>query len=96
MMDHETIRVAQEVEEAKARFSSSLGAVKHRLTPKNLAREAIDKAKERASDTAQASVDKVKANPSTAIGVAAAAILLLFRKPIFGAMKRLSKEKTND
>jgi ElaB/YqjD/DUF883 family membrane-anchored ribosome-binding protein len=95
-MDHETIRVAQDVEEAKARFSSSLGAVKERLTPQSLAREALEKAKEKASDTAQASVDKVKANPSTAIGVAAAAVLLLFRKPIFGAMKRLTKEKTHD
>lgn len=94
-MDPETIRVAQEVEDAKNRLSSSLGVVKQRLAPRALAQEAVDKVKEKANDTAQASVEAVKANPSTAVGVIAAAVLVLFRKPIFGAMRRMIKEKKN-
>lgn len=95
-MDHETIRIAQDVEQAKDRLANSIGAVKKRLTPKALANEAIDTLKVKAADTAEASVQAVKANPSKAVGVVAAAVLLLFRKPIFSAMQRLTnKEKNN-
>jgi ElaB/YqjD/DUF883 family membrane-anchored ribosome-binding protein len=102
-MDDETINVAQgnvaqagaDVDIAKARLSSTFGTVKQRLNPRALAHETVDQLKQKAAQTAQASVDAVKSRPSTAIGVAAAAVLLLFRKPIFGAMRRLTKEKSD-
>ncbi len=97
-MDDETIKVAQasaDADLAKARLSTTLGAVKQRLHPRAMAQETVEHFKQKAADTAQASVEAVKARPSTAVGIAAAAVLLLFRKPIFGAMRRLNKEKSN-
>jgi ElaB/YqjD/DUF883 family membrane-anchored ribosome-binding protein len=97
-MDEETIRIAQasaDVADAKDRLSSTFGTVKQRLSPRTLVHDTVDQLKQKAVDTTQASVDAVKSRPSTAIGVAAAAVLILFRKPIFGAMRRLQKEKSN-
>jgi ElaB/YqjD/DUF883 family membrane-anchored ribosome-binding protein len=95
-MDDETIQVAQQADAARRRLSASFAQVKDRLTPRAIANEAIVVFKDKATQTAQASLGVVRRNPSTAIGVAAAAVLLLFRKPIFGAMRRLTNKENKN
>lgn len=79
---------------AKARFADSLSLVKDRLKPANLTREMLDRSKTKAVKAVGSAIIATKARPAIAVGVAAAATLFLFRKPIANALKR-AKEKSN-
>ncbi len=92
--DKEAIAEAEQVaHEAKDRLVSSFLTVRDRLAPQSLASEAAESLRNRALRIAETSLDKAKSRPATVVGVSAAAILVLFRKPIFGAMRRMMKEK---
>jgi ElaB/YqjD/DUF883 family membrane-anchored ribosome-binding protein len=77
---------------ARERFYASLWGVRERVSPGALKDEAIQAIRDRATDAA----DAVRKRPGLAVGVGAAAILFLLRKPLMAAVKRRSKEKKND
>jgi hypothetical protein len=67
---------------ARSRFKDSLSAVRGRLAPQAIKRDVIEAISERA-----------KQRPLAAAGIIIATALIALRKPIFGALKRRSKEK---
>jgi hypothetical protein len=74
---------------ARERMKETARTVKARLSPSALKQEALDKAKSRAFEV----VDGAKARPALTAGLFATAALILLRKPVTGALKRLIKEK---
>jgi hypothetical protein len=74
---------------ARERLKKTALTVKSRLSPSALKQEALDKAKERAMEV----VDGAKARPALTVGLFATAALILLRKPVTGALRRLIKEK---
>lgn len=75
---------------AMDRLRQSLGLVKSRISPPQLKTDLEREARKRA----RAALDSAKKNPGKAAGAAAVAALLLFRKPLFQALRRLIKEKS--
>jgi ElaB/YqjD/DUF883 family membrane-anchored ribosome-binding protein len=80
---------------ARDRLHGTVAIVRDRLNPKTLSREAIDKAKQTASDAASDAINAAKARPALTLGILAGAALVLFRKPVIGVVRRLTKEKDN-
>jgi hypothetical protein len=78
---------------SKRRMLATLDDVRERLRPASLSREMVERAKGSLGDAGGKALDAAKSRPAAIAGVAAAALLFLFRKPIFGAIKRLTKEK---
>jgi hypothetical protein len=76
MTDRLTLAKAR-ADAARARFKRSLEGTQARLKPKPLAEHALAAARRQ---------------PVAVAGAVAGALLYLFRKPIFGAVKRLTKE----
>lgn len=74
---------------ARLRLKETALSVKQRLSPASLKQEALDKAKARAMDV----LEEAKARPALTAGLVATAALILLRKPLSGALKRLIKEK---
>jgi hypothetical protein len=86
-------RAQYEVEQAKKRLSTTMGALQYRLKPGNLVSnawegvrdkgsEAADGALTAVSDMADGAVEAAKARPVAASGIVAAALLFLARGPI--------------
>lgn len=93
-------RAQYEVEQAKKRLSSSLGALQYRLKPGNLVSQAWDGVRDKSSgaadeaihvvnDFADGAVEAVRARPVAASGVAAAVLLFLARGPLKRAASRM-------
>lgn len=93
-------RAQYEVEQAKKRLSTTMGALQYKLKPGNLVSnawdgmrdkgsEAADDALSAVSDMADGAVEAVKARPVAASGVAAAALLFLARGPLKRGLYRL-------
>lgn len=94
------LRGAQsQVEQAKRRFSSTLGALQYRLKPGTLANHAWvgvrDKSSEIADETlhsvngmADTAVKAVKERPVAASGIAAAVLIFLARGPLWRLVSR--------
>jgi hypothetical protein len=93
-------RAQYEVEQAKKRLSTTVGALQYKLKPGNLVSNAWDGMRDKGSeaadgaigavsDIADGAVEAVKARPVAASGVAAAALLFLARAPLKRAMSRL-------
>jgi hypothetical protein len=61
-----------------------------RLSPKVLARDAWQGAKEKGADLAEDAVDAVKARPLTATGVVAALTMFLAREPLIDLAGRVA------
>ena len=74
---------------ARNRLKKTALSVKERLSPASLKQEALDKAKARAMEV----VDGAKTRPALTAGLFATAALIVLRKPVAGALKRLIKEK---
>jgi hypothetical protein len=70
----------------RARFRSSLAEAKARLNPKTIASDGVVTARTRIVDT-------VRKRPGMVAGLVSAVALIALRKPIFGALARLTKEK---
>jgi ElaB/YqjD/DUF883 family membrane-anchored ribosome-binding protein len=75
-----------ERDRTRDRFRSSLAEAKARLNPKAIASDGVESARAKISHT-------VRTRPAMIAGVASAVALFLLRKPIFGALARLTKEK---
>lgn len=72
--------------EARARFQDSLSVARRELTPELVTRRASDGFRRRAISIARRS-------PALATIIAAAILAYLFRKPLAGLFRRLSREK---
>lgn len=70
---------------ARARMQTTLGALKHRASPKVIAADAAQSVKAKAA----ALGDTARQRPTIAGAAVGAAVLLLFRKPVGRALKRL-------
>nr|WP_295370190.1 hypothetical protein [uncultured Sphingosinicella sp.] len=93
-------RAQYEVEIAKRRFNSTVGALQYRLKPANIATqawsgvrdkssEAADGAMHSVNEVADGAVKAVKDRPVAASGVAAAVLVFLLRAPLWRAAKGL-------
>ncbi len=72
------------LERARGQFKSSLSGVRDRLAPEAIKRDVIDTIG-----------GKARKRPVAAAGIVIGAALFALRKPIFGVIKRLSKEKNS-
>lgn len=98
-------RAQYEVEQAKKRLSTTMGALQYKLKPGNLVSnawegmrdkgsEAADGALIAVSDIADGAVEAAKARPVAASGMAAAALLFLARGPLKrGALRLFSRSR---
>jgi ElaB/YqjD/DUF883 family membrane-anchored ribosome-binding protein len=87
-----------EAERRRARVMATAQELQDRLSPKTLARNTWQGAKEKGADLAEDAVDAVKARPFAATGVVAAITMFLAREPlmdlagsIFGKEKRKTR-----
>ena len=81
---------------AQQRLKSTVSALRARLSPRALTKEVASDVGTRLKDAASDTIERVKSRPALTIGVVAGAALLLFSKPIIGAVKRLTKETEHD
>jgi hypothetical protein len=100
-------RAQYEVEIAKRRFSSTLGALQYRLKPATLANQAWSGVREKSgevaddalhgvNDMADGAVRAVKDRPVAASGVAAAILVFLLRAPLWRAAKGVFSRHEED
>lgn len=71
-----------EAERRRARLIATAHELHDRLSPKTLARDAWQGAKEKGADLAEDAVDAVRARPFAATGVVAAITMFLAREPL--------------
>lgn len=71
-----------EVERARARMMDSAQALQARLSPKALAQNAWEGAKNKGADLAEDAADAVRKRPLAATGMVAALAVFLARKPL--------------
>jgi hypothetical protein len=82
-MSPEAIELARRnVEQARGKVNSTLGALQYRLKPATLADHAWEGVREKSSEVADTAFQAVKGRPVAVSGVVAAAILYLARNPI--------------
>ena len=85
MKDSPEILAARvEVDRSRSRLMATAHELQDRLSPKTLASNAWQGAKEKGADLAENTVDAVKARPLTATGVVAAITMFLAREPLIG------------
>lgn len=90
MTDSPEIAAARsEAERRRARLLSSAHELQERLSPKVLARDAWQGAKEKGADLAEDAVDVVRARPLAATGVVAAITMFLAREPLIDLAGKL-------
>lgn len=94
MTDDPTIVAARaEVARRRTEVMATAHELQERLSPKTLAREAWQGAKDKGADLAEEAVDAVRSRPVAAGGVAAAVALFLARKPILGAAGKIADKR---
>jgi ElaB/YqjD/DUF883 family membrane-anchored ribosome-binding protein len=81
-----------DAEHSRSRLMSTAHQLQERLSPKTLARDAWQGAKEKGADVAEGAVDAVRARPLTATGVVAAITLLLVSHPLMNLAGKLTKK----
>jgi ElaB/YqjD/DUF883 family membrane-anchored ribosome-binding protein len=72
-----------EVERRRSRLMATAHELQDRLSPKTLARNTWQGAKEKGADLAEDAVDAVRSRPLAATGVVAAITMFLAREPLF-------------
>jgi ElaB/YqjD/DUF883 family membrane-anchored ribosome-binding protein len=77
------------VERSRSRLMSTAHELQDRLSPKTLARNTWQGAKEKGADLAEDAVDVVRARPLAATGVVAAITMFLAREPLMDLAGRL-------
>lgn len=83
MTDTPEIAAARaEVDRSRARLMSTAHELQDRISPKTLARNTWQGAKEKGADLAENTVDAVRARPMAATGVVAAITMFLAREPL--------------
>lgn len=85
----EIIAARAEVDRSRARVMATAHELQERLSPKTLARNTWQGAKEKGADLAENTVDAVKARPLAATGVVAAITMFLVREPLMDLAGRL-------
>jgi hypothetical protein len=78
----EVAAARSEVERSRSRLMATAHELQERLSPKTLASNAWQGAKEKGADLAEASVDAVRARPLATGGVIAAITMFLAREPL--------------
>ncbi len=86
----------RDVEQAKRRFSSSMGALQYRLKPSTLATHAWEGVKDRSNAAADGAIVRVKERPDLASGVVAGLILYLARDSVWAILKRVFTRRRDD
>lgn len=84
------IAARAEVDRRRARLMDTAHELQERLSPKVLANNAWQGAKEKGADLAEDAVDAVRARPLTATGVVAAITMFLAREPLIDLAGRLA------
>lgn len=83
MKDTAEISAARsEVDRSRSRLMATAHELQERLSPKTLARNTWQGAKEKGADLAENTVDAVRSRPLTATGVVAAVTMFLAREPL--------------
>jgi hypothetical protein len=85
----EVIAARIEAERARAQLMESAHHLQARLSPRTLARDAWEGAKERGADFAENAVDTVRKRPLAATGVIAAIAVFLAREPLKDLAEKL-------
>lgn len=80
----------EEVERSRARVMATAQELQERLSPKTIARNTWQGAKEKGADLAEDAVDAVKARPLAATGVVAAITMFLAREPLMDLAGKLA------
>lgn len=78
----EIIAARAEVDRSRSRLMSTAHELQDRISPKTLARNTWQGAKEKGADFAENTVDAVRARPLAASGVIAAVTMFLAREPL--------------
>lgn len=78
-----------EVDRSRARVMATAQELQERLSPKVLAKDAWQGAKEKGADLAEDAVDAVRARPLRTTGVVAAITMFLAREPLIDLAGRL-------
>jgi hypothetical protein len=78
-----------EVERRRGRLMSTAHELQDRLSPKTLARNTWQGAKEKGADLAENTVDAVRARPLAATGVVTAITMFLAREPLMDLAGKL-------
>ena len=86
----EIVAARAEVERRRARVMATAHDLQDRLSPKTLARNTWQGAKEKGADLAEDAVDAVKARPLIAGGVVAAITMFLAREPLMDVAGKLA------
>lgn len=90
MKDSSEILAARaEVDRSRARVLATANELQERLSPKVLAKDAWQGAKEKGAGLAEDAVDAVRARPLTATGVVAAITMFLAREPLIDLAGRM-------
>ena len=84
----EIVAARAEVDRSRARVMATAHELQERLSPKTLARNTWQGAKEKGADLAENTVDAVKARPLAATGVVAAITMFLAREPLMELASR--------
>ena len=97
MTDTPEIAAARiEVERSRSRVMSTAHQLQERLSPRTLARNTWQGAKEKGADVAEHAVDAVRSRPIAAGGVVAAITMFLAREPLMDLAGKIvggAKEK---
>lgn len=94
----EILEAKAEVDRSRSRLMSTAHELQDRLSPKTLARNTWEGAKEKGADLAENTVDAVRARPLAATGVVAAITMFLAREPLLDLAGRAvgsAKKKTS-
>ncbi len=94
MKDDPTIIAARaDVARRRTQVMATAHELQERLSPKTLARDAWQGAKDKGADLAEDAVDAVRARPVAASGIAAAIAVFLARKPLIGAAEKIADKR---
>lgn len=86
----EITEARQEAARTRARLMDTAHQLQDRLSPKVLAKDAWEGAKEKGADLAEDAVDAVKARPMATTGVVAAITMFLAREPLWDLATKLA------
>lgn len=90
MTDDTSVAAARiDVERSRARLMATAHELQERLSPKVLARDAWEGAKDKGANLAEEAVDAVRARPFAAGGVVAALTMFLAREPLMDLAGKL-------
>ena len=97
----EIIAARAEVDRSRSRLLATAHELQERLSPRTLARNTWEGAKEKGAEVAENTVDAVRARPLAATGVVAAITMFLAREPLFdlagkvvGRGKKTTRKRT--